>query len=147
MDLLPLLKDFGFPVALCGVLLLAVRHMFTTYDRAQKARIGAIEAALAEEQARSRQTTTDAAKRADEYSAVLQGLLSRHEASLAAHNNLTRQTLDILRRLVDALAARPCLVEDYRPHSAAPSPDARPSVPPRREVPMDPVTERTTGRA
>ena len=48
MDLHAFVKDFGFPVALCIVLLYAIRHMAATLVKAYTDRISALEALSAQ---------------------------------------------------------------------------------------------------
>jgi hypothetical protein len=86
---LQILKEFGFPIALCVVLLLAIRFQnaqlqkaFAAMARAQADRIGVLEGIVTAQDQRIRGLEDDRLRRADEYAQSLRDVVTRYAAAV-----------------------------------------------------------------
>lgn len=131
MDILAIFKDFGFPVALCAVLLLAIRHMAQTLVKAYTDRIKALENAVSDLQAKYAVAQADIVVRSDRHAAELKAVAERNAKVIQDHDAWTKQAFSILSRLIDSWQARPCL---YRGDDPTPAPEPSSSVT-RRNTP------------
>lgn len=135
--LLPILKDFGFPIALCVVLLLAIRQQNAQLVKAYTDRILTLERIVKVNTDQIHELQAERIRRADEYGHTLKDMALRYANTIRDHDALMRTALDVLRRLTDAIAVRPCMIDShYQPH-----PQARPAVkvPSSDEIPADPA--------
>lgn len=142
-SLLPLLKDFGFPVALCGVLLLAVRYQNAQLQKAAQelnaalaSRITILEGVTSAQALQIAALEADRLKRADEYARSLEHIATRYATAVREWHAWMDKAWSFL---VSVLSRRPA--GEYHPYDAP----AAPPIPP--EPPKPPETERTTGRA
>jgi hypothetical protein len=134
--LLPILKDFGFPIALCVVLLFAIRQQNAALVKAYTDRISVLERLVKINSDKIDELELDRIRRADEYGHTLKDMAVRYGNILRDHDQLTREMLAFLRRLADSvgvMASRPCMHDTPAPH--------RPSVkvPSSAEIPADPT--------
>lgn len=144
--LLPLLKEFGFPVALCAVLLLAIRYQNKQLQKASAqlnaalaSRITVLEGVASTQAAQIAALEADRLKRADEYARSLEHVATRYATAVREWHSWMDKAWTFL---VSVLSQRPGNGE-YQPHVAAPPAPPDPPRPPA----APPVTERTTGRA
>jgi hypothetical protein len=124
---LPLLKEFGFPIALCVALMWALRHQNAQLVKAYTDRIGTLERIVKTLTEKVDELERDRIRRADEYGHTLKAIAVSWSASTRETNDLTRSSLAVLRKLCDAVGA----CQGYHPH-----PSPRP--PTSGEVPADP---------
>jgi len=134
--LAPLLRDFGFPVALCVALLWAIREQNRTLVKAYTDRIGTLERIVRDLTAKVDDLERDRIRRADEYGHTLKGIALSWANATKETNELVRGSLAVQRRVCDFIGG--LAHERAPPHAVPPS---------SREVPADPTTDRTTGRA
>lgn len=142
--LLPVLKEFGFPVALCVVLLLAIRYQNKQLQKASAqlnaalaSRITVLEGVASTQAAQIAALEADRLKRADEYARSLEHVATRYATAVREWHSWMDKAWTFL---VSVLSQHHGGGE-YQPHTPPPAPP----VPP--EPPKSPVTERTTGRA
>lgn len=142
MDLLAIFKDFGFPVALCVVLLLAIRHMMRTLVKAYTDRIGALERAVVDLQQRHAAAQADIVARSDRHAHDLKQVAERYAKVVQDHDAWTKQAFGILSRLIDAWQSRPCMFDPHSPPPPEP-PLTRRSTPSSTELPPPPEPPQT----
>lgn len=134
--LLPILKDFGFPIALCIVLLLAIRHQNAALVKAYTDRILVLEKIVKANTDEIHELQAERIKRADEYGHTLKDMAIRYSNTIRDHDQLMKSALNVLRQLTDAVAARPCMADPpYHPHPLAHKVIRTPS---SSEIPADP---------
>jgi len=136
--ILPILKDFGFPIALCCALLWAISRQNSQLVKAYTDRIGTLEKIVKSLTEKVDELERDRIRRADEYGHTLKDLALRWSTTIREHNDLTRSTLAILRKLTDSITVRPCMMDRYEPHH---HPTPRP--PSSDELPRDPSQKPT----
>jgi hypothetical protein len=136
--LIPILKEFGFPIALCGLLLIAISRQNAQLVKAYTDRIGTLEKIVRGLTEKVDELERDRIRRADEYGHTLKDLALRWSTTIREHNDLTRSTLAILRKLTDSITIRPCMMDRYEPHVY---PTPRP--PSSDEIPKDPARAET----
>ena len=136
-----LLKEFGFPIALCGLLLLAISRQNAQLVKAYTDRIGMLEEIVKGLNDKVDELERDRIRRTDEYGHTLKDHALRCSTTIREHNALTRSTLAILRKLTDSLTLRPCMQDhqdryDPRAHRTPrpPSSDELPKDPTRAEI-------------
>lgn len=135
--LLPLLKEFGFPVALCAALLWAIRQQNLQLVKAYTDRIGVLERMVKSLTEKVDELERNRIQRADDYGQALRSVIVTGNATARETNEVLRGSLTVLRKLCDSLNARPCLDAPGRP--------ATPRPPTAEDVPADPakaVTDR-----
>lgn len=132
--LLPVLKDFGFPVALCALLLWAIRSQNTQLVKAYTDRIGTLERIVRDLTGKVDELERDRIRRADEYGHTLKGIALSWANATKETNEVVRGSLAVQRKVCDFIGA----MSHHMPGAVAPS---------VHEVPRDPTTDRTTGRA
>lgn len=149
-DLIPLLKEFGFPIVLCGVLMWAIFHMAKRLAAESKAhiasikdqheqfvasltdqnkrlitalntRIDTLEKVLEERDDTIKALHSDRLKRSDSYATDIKDVMSRYAKVLAEHDAWSKQAFGLLSRLIDAWQDRPCM---YRPHAPSKPPSS-----------------------
>jgi hypothetical protein len=147
-SLLPLLKEFGFPVALCVVLLLAIRQQNGQLVKAFTDRIKTLERVVQEQgetielhRHEINKLQAEMLRRADEYGHTIKDVASRYAAVIRDHNAWNQKMMDVLARLVDSIQIRPCMMDGYAPHPHHPS-----KVPSSSEIPAPPIHEAPTDR-
>jgi hypothetical protein len=141
MDLATVLREFGFPIALCVVLLYAIRHMAAQLVKAYTDRIATLEGIVRSLTKKVDELEADRLRRADEYAHGLKAVAERAGEQAREFTRTIRELLPLLRSLVEAVNARPCQMQDYRPHAAPP-----PRGPIVSDVPRSPA-ERETDKA
>jgi small-conductance mechanosensitive channel len=129
--LLPVLKEFGFPVALCAALLWAIRQQNMQLVKAYTDRISVLERMVKSLTEKVDDLERDRIQRADDYGQVLRSVIGSGNATARETNEVTRGSLAVLRKLCDALNARPCLDVPAQPRTPRP--------PSADEVPPDPA--------
>jgi hypothetical protein len=137
--LLPALKEFGFPIALCIALLWAISALNRQLVKAYTDRIRVLEGLVNSLSEKVADMEADRIRRADEYGHTLKDLAVRWSSTIRDHNDLTRSTLDVLRRLTDSITGRPCLASDEpspHPHPGRPAVRRPPS---SADLPCDPT--------
>lgn len=137
-SIIPLLKEFGFPIALCGLLLIAISRQNAQLVKAYTDRISTLEKIVRGLTEKVDELERDRIRRADEYGTTLKDLALRWSTTIREHNDLTRSTLAILRKLTDSITIRPCMMDRYEPHA---HPTPRP--PSSDEIPKDPAQAET----
>jgi len=136
--ILPFLREFGFPVALCITLLLAIRQQNMSLVKAYTDRISVLEKLVKVNTDKIEELESDRLRRSDEYGHTLKDMAIRYGQTIRDHDNLMREVMAVLRRLVDSIAIRPCMADDlYTPH---PKPHPTPT---SRDLPKDPTKETT----
>ena len=140
--LLPILKDFGFPICLCIALLWAIRTQNGQLVKAYTDRIRALEGLVNDlrEQVQALQVeiqrqNTDRLRESREYGHTLKDVATRYATTIRDHDQLMRETLPVMRRLTDAVAD--LLRHDYHPHHAPTK------IPSSAEIPADPANRPT----
>lgn len=122
--LLPLLKEFGFPIALCVVLLLTIRHQNTQLAKAHESmvkalieRIRTLEGITDELKKQVKDLEDDRIRRADEYAHSLKDVAGRYASAIRDFNSWMDKVWAIISR---AMA-------EYQPHpQTAPPPPKQP---------------------
>lgn len=129
MDLMPFLKEFGLPVALCVVLILAVRHQnnqlraaFAALVKEQADRIGVLEGITAAQGKRIKELEDDRLRRADEYANSLRDIATRYASAVREWHAWMGKAWDSLMALANRGG-------DYLPHHQHSTPTPPP--PPR----------------
>jgi hypothetical protein len=142
VDWLPVAKDFGIPVAMCVVLIVAIRYQNAQLQKASAALIAALSARTSTlEKITSAQAEritaleADRLKRADEYAHSLKDVAGRYAAAVREWHAWMEKAWAFL---VDMASQR----GDYHPTHAPAHPPMPPAPPP-----VAPATDRTTGRA
>lgn len=153
MDLLPIVKDVGFPVALCIVLIYAIKVQNSQLVRAFTDRIktleGVVESQGAEIQAHRKEIASlqrEMLRRADEYATTLKDVANRYSKVVSEHDRWVREAFTVLSRLVDTMQMRPCMLDRYDPHPHQPLTTRTPSsseIPPPPQTPTDPTKDET----
>jgi len=115
-EILPYIKDLGFPIALCVLLMWAIRVQYQQISTAYTDRISALESVVSKMSARMEEMEADRMKRSDDYSASLRATSSQWSAQVRENHALLTQLLTVMRNLVDSMGTRPCMSE-YPPHS------------------------------
>ena len=134
MDILPLLKEFGFPVALCVVLLLAIRQQNGQLVKAFTDRIKTLESVVRDQGVKIADLESDRIRRADEYAQTLKDVAARYATVVREHNAWNQRMMDVLSRLVDSIQIRPCMMERYEQHESR----VHQKVPSSSEIPAPP---------
>jgi len=126
--ILPILKEFGFPVALCGVLLWAMRNMSMQLVKSYTDRIRVLEGIVNTLTEKVDNLERDRIRRADEYGHTLKGIALSWAAQSKETNELSRGSLKVLRELCECM-------KDYHPHGhRTPKPGDVPADPAKRET-------------
>lgn len=129
MDLLSLVKDVGFPVALCVVLIYAIKQQNAQLVRAFTDRIKTLEAVVEEQGEEIAELQRDRLRRADEYAHTLKDIAGRYAKVVTDHDAWSKQAFALLSRLIDAWQVRPCMVDRYEPHAAPRKPPSSSDLP------------------
>lgn len=136
MDIIPILRDFGFPIALCCLLLWAIRHMAAQLVKAYTDRIGTLERIVSAQGKRIEELEADRLRRSDEYAHSIKDAAMRFGEQAREFTRTIREIMPILKQLVEAIGGRPCMVDrDYRPHQT-------PRPPSVHDLPADPPSDR-----
>lgn len=138
--LIPILKDFGFPIALCIALILAIRQQNAQLVKSFTDRIATLEKIVKSNAERIEELEFDRIRRADEYGHTLKDMALRYGNIVRDHDALTRDMLGVLRRLTDSvgmMANRLGLDDTPVPHRRAVK------VPSSAELPADPAKATT----
>ena len=121
-------KEFGFPVALCGVLLLTIRWQnsqlvkaSTALVRAHAERIEVLEGIVSRQGREIAELQADRLRRADEYANDLKSAAVRYASAV-------RDFYGWMDKAWSFIIGRP--PSDYAPHPAGPHPPAPPPRPP-----------------
>lgn len=116
MDPFAFLREFGLPIALCVVLILAMRHQNTQLQRAfaalikaQADRIGALEGIAQAQGERISTLEDDRLKRADEYAHSLKDVAGRYATAVREWHAWMEKAWASLMHLAAARG-------DYAPH-------------------------------
>lgn len=137
MDIVSIIQQFGFPITLCVVLLLAIRQQNGTLVKAFTDRIRTLENIVKEQGIKIAELEQDRIRRADEYGHTLKDVAVRYASVIRDHDTVIRETLGVLRRLTDAVTTRPCMVDAFA--DFAPSKWAKASkLPTSADLPADP---------
>jgi len=137
-DLLPILRDFGFPIALCVALLWAIMQQNRQLVKAYTDRITVLERLVREVGAKVEALELDRMRRADEYAHSIKDLAVRFGDQAREFTRTIKEVLPVLHRLVDALGGRPCMHDpgyEYKPHHT-------PRPPTVADLPREPETDR-----
>ena len=137
--ILPLVKDFGFPVALSVVLLWAIRSQNAQLVKAYTDRIVTLEGIVRTLTRKVDELEADRLRRADEYAHGLKAVAERAGEQAREFTRTIRELLPLLRSLVESINARPCQRNDYWP-----SPTPPPRAPSAADVPRAPEEESRT---
>jgi hypothetical protein len=141
-SILPILKEFGFPVALCAVLLWAIRSQNAQLVKAYTDRISTLERIVKGLTDKVEALEVDRIRRADEYGHTIKDLAIRLASVTKETNEVIRSTLQVMRKLCDSIAIRPCMMDEYHPHKTPP-----PRPPTSGELPDDPAKAETDRHA
>lgn len=133
MDYVTILKEFGFPIALCAALLWAITRQNQMLVKAYTDRIKVLEGLVHSLGEKVAELEADRIRRSDEYGHTIKDLALRWSTTLRDHNELTRAILEHLRRLTDAIVSQPCQQMAGR---KAPSSSELPPAPPA-QAPTD----------
>jgi len=131
---LAILKEFGFPIALCVVLLLAIRNQNSQLVKAYTDRISTLERLVRELTSKVEVLEKDRIRRADEYASGLQEIAGRFGDQAREFSRTIKEVIPVLHRLVDALGGRPCMHDqgyEYKPHHT-------PRPPSKADIPKEP---------
>lgn len=121
--LLPVLREFGFPIVLCIVLLWFIYRMVTD-------RFRLLEKIIAKQGAQLEDLEADRLRRADAHAHELEAVANQFASESKEMRRVIGELLNFIRRLTDALHERPCLDPDYRPHHVrTPPPPSSDDVP------------------
>ncbi len=131
MDIITILKEFGFPIALCALLLWAIMRQNAQLVKAYTDRIGTLERIVNRLTDKVNELEQDRIRRSDEYGHTLKNIAVNWSAATKETNEVTRTALAVMRRLCDSINLRPCM-RDMEPH---PIPQRTPS---SAEIPADP---------
>lgn len=140
---LPVLKEFGFPIGLCLLLLWAIRSQNAQLVKSYTDRISTLEHIVRDLTNKVEELEQDRIRRADEYGHTLKDIALRWSAATRETNAVIKDTLMVMRRLCDSIKVRPCMMDAYKPHDT-------PRPPSGAEIPKDPAqvdTETIGGRA
>lgn len=151
----PLLKEFGFPLVLCGVLMWAIKHMAKqimaeskAHINALKDRVDTLESIVTAQGQEIHNLQEDRLRRADEYARTLKDIAGRYSKVVTDHDAWSKQAFALLSRLIDIWQVRPCMLDrmtpagDHAPGSALQPKTPIPSsaempTPPRHDVPTE----------
>jgi hypothetical protein len=136
--LLPIVKEFGFPVALCIVLLFAIRQQNAQLVKAFTDRIKVLEKVVEEQGEEIVVIQNDRMHRADEYAHTLRDIAARYAKVVTDHDAWSKQAFALLSRLIDVWQMRPCMADRYEPHTQAPVQPPTQKVPSSAEIPAPP---------
>ena len=140
--IIPILKDFGFPVALCGVLLLAMKHMQAQLTKAYIDRINTLEGIVKTLSKEVDELQSDRLRRSEEYAHSIKDIAGRFGTMVRESHEMWKQVLAALRTIaaeMQHMSGRPCQAQpDYDPHPAA-----RTRTPSHIDIPNDPPSDRT----
>jgi len=126
--LIPLLKEFGFPIALCALLLWAIRSQNMQLVKAYTDRISTLERIVKTLNDKVDQLELDRIRRADEYGHTLKGIALSWASAGRETNEVLKGSLKVLRELCDCM-------HDFRPHNhRTPSPSDVPADPAKKET-------------
>jgi hypothetical protein len=146
-SLIPVVKEFGFPVALCVVLLLAIRQQNAQLVKAFTDRIKVLEKVVEEQGERIIKLEADRLRRAEEYAQTLKDIAARYAKVVTDHDAWSKQAFALLSRLIDVWQTRPCMIDRYEPHPAQPQTrvpsSAEIPTPPRHDSPTEQLPART----
>lgn len=143
--ILPILRDFGFPIALCVVLIIAIREMMLRLMKAhaetvrvQAERIDTLEEIVTTLHTKVDTLQTQQLSRAEEYGNSLKDVASRYATAIRDTNAWGREMTTALRRLADAVAELVKMTrKEYAPTPRPPSSD---------EIPTPPAKDASTDR-
>lgn len=141
MDILPLIQQVGFPIALCVVLIYAIKAQNAQLVKAFTDRIKTLETVVEEQGERIIKLEADRLRRADDYAQTLKDIAGRYAKVVTDHDAWSKQAFALLSRLIDVWQERPCMADRYDPHDHRPQTIRTPSsseipAPPRN--PVDP---------
>ena len=126
--IIPLLKEFGFPIALCAVLLWAIRAQNAQLVKAYTDRISTLERIVKSLTDKVDELERDRIRRSDEYGHTLKGIALCWSTHSKETNEVLRGSLKVLRELCECM-------RDFRPHDhRPPSPSDVPADPAKRET-------------
>lgn len=128
-QLLTVVQKFGFPVALCVVLLLAIRHQNAQLVKAYTDRISLLEDLIRSQGEKIEKLQKESVERSIEYANSLKDIAGRYASSTREVFGCIREILPVLRRLVDSINTRPCM-HDYHPTVAPSRPPSSDDLPP-----------------
>ena len=134
--LLPILKEFGFPIALCVVLLLAIRKQNGDLVKAYTDRITVLERIVKSQGDKIDDLERDRLRRAEEHGHTLKGIALAWSKSAADTSEVIRNTLAVIRKLCDSITGLHRALDQYVPHPVPPPPGSH-------EVPADPAKRDT----
>lgn len=136
MDLLlSILKDFGFPVALCGALLWAIMRQNAMLVKSYTDRISTLERVVRELQNKLADLEDSRLKQANDYASSLREIASRYAAVIRDHNGWNEKITVVLANLVDSIRFTPCRMQhEHQPHSLPRSPSSA-------DIPAPPVAK------
>ena len=142
MDILAILQQFGFPIALCAVLLLAIRQQNRQLVRSYTDRINTLEAIVKTQGEKIDVLQNQMVERTQEYANSLKDIAGRYASATHEVFATMRDILPVLRQLVRSIRETPCRYEqEHRPHPApAPAPEDLPADP--RDRPTDKAMKR-----
>lgn len=152
MDLLPLIKEVGFPVALCVVLIYAIKQQNSQLVKAFTDRIRTLEGVVEGQgesienlRKESNNLQREMLRRADEYGHTLKDIAGRYAKVVTDHDAWSKQAFALLSRLIDVWQTRPCMGDRYDPHPAHPAqvPVAPMKTPSSAELPPPPKNVET----
>jgi len=135
--ILPILKEFGFPIALCAVLLWAIRAQNAQLVKAYTDRIGTLERIVKGLNDKVDELEKDRIRRSEEHGHTLKGIAIAWSKSQADVSAVIKDTLVVIRKLCDSMGSLHRAIEHYQPHPVTPRP------PHAAEVPADPAKRET----
>lgn len=140
MDIAAFFKDFGFPLALCVVLIYGMKAMFKYLIEAHTDRIKKIEAILESQQLKMDSCERDRLKREQENAKDRETLVQQWATASHENRNILRATLEVNRQVIDMLRSRPCISDALEPQSRTTASNRHPS---SADLPADPSVPTT----
>lgn len=139
-DLVAVCREFGFPILICAVLLVAIVWVAKQLIGAFKNRIETLEKIVASQGRQISELVEDRQKRSDAYGSGLKALVVESHEQSKETNRVSRETLSVMRQLIDCFRKLPCRVEEAiwdaaeRRGHRAPTPSDLPDGPPTDRV-------------
>lgn len=142
---IPLLKDYGLPLALCVVLMWAIWYLNGQIMRMVAERTAVQDSQIKDLSSRLAKLEAVRAEELKAHGEVMAGLSAQYASVIKEHSALVKDMLAVLRRLIDSLTARPCL--HGAPAEPQPHPHPAPVIqhpgrvrpPTSAELPPDPT--------
>ncbi len=136
---LPLLKDYGLPLALCAVLMWSIRHLNAQLMALVAERAAAQEATIAALSSRLAKLEASRAEELKAHGDAIARFAAQYAAVIKEDAAMIRDLLAVMRRLLDTLTSRPCLHVEQTPAPAPAHAPARMRPPTSADIPPDPA--------